>query len=113
LALPPSTPNGRRVARRSFWFASTTSLLLLAVSLLATGFELTSMSSGRQILLIAMWCPAAHFLFCYLSARRLRSLGYQVCPHCGYHLAGLASTGRCPECGGDYDVEEIRRDWGG
>lgn len=26
------------------------------------------------------------------------------CVHCGYELTGLSKEGRCPECGGYYDV---------
>lgn len=31
------------------------------------------------------------------------------CRECGYNLTGLAARGRCPECGGLYDKDELDR----
>jgi hypothetical protein len=43
--------------------------------------------------------------------RHLRDVDFLVCPVCEYRLHGLASSGRCPECGGAYDAQTVREHW--
>lgn len=35
----------------------------------------------------------------------------RLCWECGYVLKGLPDRGECPECGTDYDAEDLRRRW--
>lgn len=37
--------------------------------------------------------------------------GFRFCVGCGYELSGLASEGRCPECGAQYEVSDLRNKW--
>jgi hypothetical protein len=43
--------------------------------------------------------------------RAFAASGGRLCVRCGHDLSGLADTGRCPECGHDYDIELDRRAW--
>jgi ssDNA-binding Zn-finger/Zn-ribbon topoisomerase 1 len=46
------------------------------------------------------------------SARqKLRKGGYRVCPECTYDLAASAESGKCPECGTDYDPASLKERW--
>lgn len=43
--------------------------------------------------------------------KRAHDAGGRMCWNCGYALAGLADDGRCPECGRDYRLRELRENW--
>jgi DNA-directed RNA polymerase subunit RPC12/RpoP len=43
--------------------------------------------------------------------KRVKECDYLVCPDCGYRLVGVASPGRCPECGTPFDEEDLRKTW--
>ena len=40
-----------------------------------------------------------------------RALDYKMCTYCGYDLRGLPERHACPECGVEYDLEEVRASW--
>ena len=64
----------------------------------------------------AMWTAV---LILHLALRRrekrfverVRGLDYRVCPSCGYLLTGLPDSGKCPECGEDYELQKLRDIW--
>lgn len=43
--------------------------------------------------------------------RQLKAQDFKVCINCEYLLHGLPPSGRCPECGVEYEVEELKRLW--
>lgn len=43
--------------------------------------------------------------------RRVEEHDLLLCTHCGYSLVGLSEQGNCPECGGLFDVWEVRHEW--
>ncbi len=36
---------------------------------------------------------------------------YTLCLHCEYDLTGLKQKQKCPECGMQYDLDEVRKCW--
>ncbi len=44
-------------------------------------------------------------------ARELEDPGFALCTECGYCLTGLGTEGRCPECGANFNLDELRRRW--
>jgi hypothetical protein len=44
--------------------------------------------------------------------RRAERAGYLLCPECSYSLEGV-ETGRCPECGDQFEVDVVKRRWSG
>ncbi len=42
-----------------------------------------------------------------LQGRQVVSVPLARCPHCGYSLDGLAEVLKCPECGGDLELERL------
>ncbi len=42
---------------------------------------------------------------------RLETLEHRVCLRCGYALVSLPARHRCPECGLNYDIDDVRRVW--
>jgi len=43
--------------------------------------------------------------------KRARGMDGRVCWSCGYSLHGLDDDGRCPECGHDYTLSDLRDKW--
>lgn len=43
--------------------------------------------------------------------RRLIGTDWRICIACGYNLQGLPNRHACPECGSEYDVETLAREW--
>ncbi|MFQ5592470.1 MAG: hypothetical protein ACE5HE_15035, partial [Phycisphaerae bacterium] len=46
-----------------------------------------------------------------LLRKRIGSEDCEICLECGYILKGLASGGRCPECGIVFDRAGTREEW--
>jgi hypothetical protein len=55
--------------------------------------------------------PAGYVFYCWREVQRLKRLDYRVCFGCGYELAQLPERGRCPECGGTYDIVAMRAEF--
>lgn len=43
--------------------------------------------------------------------RHAKETEFLLCPDCLYWLRGLATSGRCPECGSPFDVSEVQASW--
>lgn len=43
--------------------------------------------------------------------RLLLASDYRVCTKCRYRPIGLAPSGRCPGCGNDFEIEQVREYW--
>lgn len=43
--------------------------------------------------------------------KRLREHSFKLCLRCGYVLEGLPSQHTCPECGVEYDFDNVQREW--
>ncbi len=43
--------------------------------------------------------------------KRLREHSSKLCLRCGYVLEGLPSQHTCPECGVEYDIDNVQREW--
>ncbi|HYE61324.1 MAG TPA: hypothetical protein VD997_04955 [Phycisphaerales bacterium] len=55
--------------------------------------------------------PGGYVFYCWREVKRLKRLGYRVCFDCGYELGQLPDRGRCPECGGTYDIGAMRAEF--
>ena len=50
----------------------------------------------------------------YRGRRRaadLRACDWKRCERCFFDLRGLSDAGKCPECGEDYMIWKVRRNW--
>ena len=43
--------------------------------------------------------------------RKLNASGYALCLRCGYRLDGLPAKHKCPECGEEFDVANVKTEW--
>ncbi len=43
--------------------------------------------------------------------KHVKERDYQLCINCGYDLVGLPQEYRCPECGGQYNMPEVKEAW--
>ena len=58
---------------------------------------------------VVLW-PWWLFRTRHIRRALLESRG-RLCTHCAYDISTLAPAGTCPECGGDYDVEQDKPLW--
>jgi hypothetical protein len=90
----------------------TTAILVLAVGLAATSYLLNdilamvltstiSLIGGGVALVVVGW-------ICYTPPHERTTRDSVPCPQCGYDLRGQREC-RCPECGGEFTVGQLRR----
>ncbi len=49
----------------------------------------------------------------YKHHDRLYKANKKICLDCGYSLEGLDDSGQCPECGCDYEIQNVQATWRG
>jgi hypothetical protein len=112
MLLPPAATESERRLRQLACIAAGAVILELAWLFLAGG----AAGRGPQFVLLGTSLALVTLLVLLIraAARGRASLdrsGFLVCPHCGYPLAGLPSTGLCPECSRGYTASELERLW--
>ena len=97
------------------WRLAPTFFFLAAGGFLLLAATQTGPRNGRMWALgWAMWC-VAFVVGLILNEQRRRVLrrvvraDYRLCPDCLYPFGD--DSGRCPECGRDYTLEEVREVW--
>lgn len=74
----------------------------------AWGFVVLVISS------ILLSIALTHFMFIPLNNRfrlRMARNRFKVCTQCAYVLRGLDARGACPECGTDFDIDQVVHMW--
>ena len=59
----------------------------------------------------AVGATAANRIASRLSRREVIAADYCLCLECRYPLGALPSTGACPECGTEYQHQQVRMCW--
>lgn len=89
-------------------------VLTLQIVLEGTDYENLLVISWRMVLFVwgalVVWALAQWRRWRALL-KKVRGLGYQVCPRCHYALVGSPEAGACPECGAPYRLEEVVKVW--
>jgi predicted RNA-binding Zn-ribbon protein involved in translation (DUF1610 family) len=103
---------GRDARRRRMAEAVALVLTLAAIS--------AAFSSGPTVLVLgaavaAVGVAAISGIMLRRKSQRLIALvhanAFEHCLHCGYQLTGLPASHRCPECGADYELDDVREKW--
>ncbi|QYK47830.1 MAG: hypothetical protein KF838_13695 [Phycisphaeraceae bacterium] len=121
--LPPSYL-ASRVRRRIHIFvgAIMTPLFVVLISWFATTISPDRVRIQILCLLAFCACSLAYLAWILIrwtsAARRAKSMGWQLCPVCLYDLSGDGCSPDadamlfvCPECGGRYDMDDLRTAW--
>lgn len=67
-----------------------------------------------SLIVVGVVASAGYPLSRYHMRRRYRALAdrdWRVCRWCRFDLRGLPDKGKCPECGEDYSIDEVRQWW--
>ena len=77
-------------------------------------FELRPAGYATVMFLAAICVVMAPFAL-VRSQRRIKRYvhahRYLICRSCRYPVSGLERTSACPECGAEYDTQELERRW--
>lgn len=89
-------------------------MLTLQIVLEGTGYEKLLVISWRIVLFV--WAALVvgvlgQWRRWRALLKKVRGLGYRVCPRCHYALVGSPEAGTCPECGALYRLEEVVKVW--
>jgi hypothetical protein len=94
-----------------------TSLSVVLIALPVALYDIVLRRSGAPwlflIVLLVATLISQLLLFRRMVALRrgLRAGDGRFCLGCGYHLDDLGDSGRCPECGTEFDITKVRRKW--
>ena len=62
------------------------------------------------MVLFLVWIALSLFIH-YALRIRVRRHDYKLCVQCGYDLRGQNPQDRCPECGREFDIDQVQRAW--
>jgi len=99
--------------------------VLVACALLALGAILDLVPSGSKIrwlfqvvlylgIALAGWYSIKLLIRGHKwrkTRERARRCNYRICPYCFYSLQGAEDSGRCSECGEEFDPVSLREAW--
>ncbi len=97
-----------RVIFSSCYLFIVVSVLYSIVYRISPALELLIPSS--LVLFLLFWVIAARFMKSRFH-KRLHKYNNKICMSCGYPLEGLPDEHQCPECGKDYNIEQIVKSW--
>ena len=103
------------------WYAVVAASLVLPLVGLLDAYHVVGLQPGQlRAMFLGYFCalPCVCCVFVlgkYLRIRAFRELlrkaDYELCLRCGYSLRGLPGRHTCPECGVEYEIGEVQKQW--